>query len=284
MSVVYITESNFSKIAHEVGDAISSVESLESLYDFDFRCLLATPELKRLSSIKLILESMSNPDVFFKLLEFNKTCPDLRSRRSSKDRWIFLGGSPAYHRVNTCTRLKSEYHNYGIPVEIPEARIEEYRSFFMEKLPLFERDQAAFYANVEMKFNVRIANVHKVHAKNSGVEEVDNCHYQSPHEALIAISKHIEMMLNFKNKSEVTSKTIDKCGFNTQKSLKNPGFLRLTGEQIEIVQVWHEYKSHLKRLVIKHLTMKLNPDFSFEGELLDSFGFRQCAECFKKHS
>ncbi|PTO90160.1 hypothetical protein CWN98_01540 [Vibrio splendidus] len=279
MSVVYITESNFNKIAQDVGDAIANTKSLESLYHHEFRSILAIPELKRLSSIKLILESMSNEDVFISIIKFNRHAL-LRGKKDSKERWIYLGGSPAYHKTNKCSRLTSEYKNYDIPLSIPENRIEEYRKFFIENMEIYERDISTFYMHAELKFHVVIENIQKVQAKNSGIEEVNNFKYSTSDELIFAINNHINRMLAYRKSDQQVDKTIARFGFNTAKAIANKDKLRLTHEQVKIVETWHKDKSDLKRLVIKHLTVKLNPDFSFDGELLDSFGFRKCADCF----
>lgn len=137
MSTVYITEENLSSIARDISGAISNTQSLEQFYDFELRSILAAPELKKLSSIKLILESLEHPDVLFKILRLNQQ-PKIRARKDSKSRWVYLWGSPAYHKNQDCDRLKSEYRNYHIPPQIPVDRVEEYRSYFVENLKKFE--------------------------------------------------------------------------------------------------------------------------------------------------
>lgn len=279
MSIVYITESNLNSIARDVTDAVSDTRSLESIYDFELRSFLALPEVKRLSSLKLILESLEHQDILFRIIQFNEQ-PKTRQRKNPKERWIYLGGSPAYHKTKSCKRLKSEYRNYNIPLQIPTERIEEYRKFFVENIELFERNQEAFYANVELKFNVRINGVRKVQAKNSGSEEVDNFEVKSPSQLLNQIHLHVEKMVGYRSSAPEIEMIIAKCGFNTHKTLENPSIFRLSNEQIEIVQTWHSLKAELKKLVVHHLTAKLSADFGFSGELLDSFGFRKCADCF----
>ncbi|MBM4942942.1 hypothetical protein HYO28_05605 [Vibrio parahaemolyticus] len=278
MSTVYITESNLNTIAKDVTGAITDTRSVEQLYEFELREFLAIPELKRLSSVKLILESLDNPEVLFKIIQFNEH-PKTRKRKDPKSRWVFLGGSPAYHINKDCIRLKSEYKNYDIPAQIPSERIEEYRKFFIENIEIFERNQEAFYANVELKFNVRINGVKKIQEKNSGNEELENFVFKSPSQLLQQIHDHLETMKSFKSLNAVL---IKRCGFNTHKVLENPTIMRLSEQQIEIVKQWHNYKADLKRLIVQHLTLKFNADFGFSGELLDSFGFRKCSECYAK--
>lgn len=276
MSTVYITESNLNTIARDVTGAITDTRSVEQLYEFELREFLAIPEVKRLASVKLILESLDNPDVLFKIIQFNEQ-PKTRQRKDPKSRWIFLGATPAYHVKKDCVRIKSEYKNYDIPIQIPSENIEEYRKFFIENIETFERNQEVFYANVELKFNVRINSVKKVQEKNSGSEELENFVFKSPSQLLQQINEHVQTMQQFRSLNEVL---ITKCGFNTHKVLENPTMMRLSEQQIEIVKQWHNYKGELKRLVVQHLTLKFNADFGFSGELLDSFGFRKCSECY----
>ncbi|MDF8327522.1 hypothetical protein P5G63_03055 [Aeromonas salmonicida] len=276
MPTVYITESNLNAIAQDITGAITDTRSVEQLYEFELRSFLAIPEMKRLSSVKLILESLDNPDILFKIIQFNEH-PKIRQRKDPKSRWIFLGGSPAYHMNNDCARLKSEYKNYDIPVQIPSERVEEYRRFFIENIDMFERNQEVFYANAEFKFNVKINGVKKVQARNSGSETLENFKLKSPSQLLQEINKHVEKMQDFRLSNEVL---IAKCCFNTHKVLENPSIMRLTEQQIELVRQWHNYKAALKRLVVQHLTLKFNVDFGFSGELLDSFGLRKCSACF----
>ena len=280
MSAVYITESNLNSIARDITGAISDTKSIEILYDFELRKTLAVPEIKRLSAIKLILESLDNPDVLFKIIQFHEQ-PKIRQRKDPKSRWIFLGGSPAYHKNKDCIRLKSEYKNYDIPVQIPSEKIEEYRNFFIENINLFERNQQAFYANVELKFNVRINGVKTVKEKNSGNEKLENFLSMSPNQLLQKIYQHVELMGNFRLLNETL---IAKCGFNTPKVLQPENVMRLSEDQMEVIKQWHTYKVDLKRLLVQHLTLKFNADFRFSGELLDFLGFRKCSECFSEIS
>ncbi|HGH6016895.1 TPA: hypothetical protein AB5H59_003987, partial [Vibrio mimicus] len=83
MSTVYITESNLNTIARDVTGAITDTRSVEQLYEFELREFLAIPEVKRLASVKLILESLDNPDILFKIIQFNEQ-PKTRQRKDPK--------------------------------------------------------------------------------------------------------------------------------------------------------------------------------------------------------
>ncbi|GKR02554.1 hypothetical protein [Aeromonas caviae] len=109
MTVVYITKANFKRIATYVSHSISGVKGIESLYTQKLSRILAAPEMKLLSAVKLIVESVSDHEVLFKLIKFAE---DYKPReRSRKDRWIYLGGAPAYHKKrtaqNSCQNIKT---------------------------------------------------------------------------------------------------------------------------------------------------------------------------------
>lgn len=176
----------------------------------------------------------------------------------------------------------SEYKNYEIPVQITEDKIEEYRAFFIKNIDLFERNQAAFYANVELKFNVRIENVKKIQASNTGEVGVENSIIKSEAMLLNDIAMHVNEMINFKNSNENTQRTISNFGFNTPKAIKNAASPshNLNDDDLAKVKEWHELKNKLKDLIISHLIARYNPELSFNGGMLDELGFKKCRSCY----
>lgn len=276
MTVAYITKANFKRIATYVSHSISGVKGIESLYTQELSRILAAPEMKLLSAVKLIVESVSDHEVLFRLIKFAEYYEP--RERSRKDRWIYLGGAPAYHKKKDCAKLVSEYKNYDIPVEIPDNRIEEYRDFFLNSIELYGRNQAAFYAQVELKFNVLIQ-VKEVQADNTGDETVENYNLKAPRDLLIDISHHINSMLEFKESNDYTKEIIERLGFNTYKVMENPRACNLSSDGLVIIKKWHNLKRQLKDLVHSHLIAEYNPEFSFNGEMLSSFGFRACTTC-----
>jgi hypothetical protein len=278
MGVAYITKANLKSIAKDMVHSISGTNGIEAIYNVELRKVLAVPEIKFLSAIKLIIESINEPDILIKIIQFKENQIS-RERKDRKTRLIYLGGAPAYHNKNNCTRLISEYKNYDIPVQIQDKDIDKYRKFFLEQMELFERNREAFYAQVELKFNVKIQQVKEMQADNSGEANITNYELKTTDALLNEISSHINKMFEFKESNDVTSKVIGQFGFNTPKVMANPSTYKLNEDGLAIVKKWHSLKNKLKDLLISHLIVKYNPNFSFNGEMLDAFGFRKCTSC-----
>lgn len=271
---VYITKSNLRRIANEISHVVSTKE-IEDIYRFNLCAILAVPELNVLSALKIIISSIDDP---IKVISLKEQAL-LREKIDKKSRWVFLGGSPAYHKTNNCRHLFSEYENYNIPVQIPYEKIESYRAFFIENIDTFKRNRAAFFAMVELKFNVRIENIEEIHADNSGGDIIENRHIKPADELLSDIGIHINEMNKFKHSSDRTNNIIERLGFNTIKAINNSNAHRLDEVSLAVIKQWHELKSQLKNLIISHLIARYNPELTFNGEMLDSLGFKKCKAC-----
>ncbi|QTR46592.1 hypothetical protein J9253_01130 [Thiothrix litoralis] len=278
MSEVFITKARLGNIASLVSYQISE-DDIRDFYKKELLSYFSTPELNKLTAVKIILDSIENQSLRIKIIDVYKNAKErLESyKKTSDSRWIYLGSKPAYHGNRNCIHLNSTYDNYEIPVEIPKDKIEEYRAFFLdpENKDCYINNRVAFFGRVEFKFNVIIKNIKEVHIDNSG-EEAINMMDGDNNQILEKIHQTIDEMNKYKIESIDVGNIISKTGFNTKAALKNPLF---NNEQ-SIIKTWDEYKSKLKDLIIQHLTIEIAPDYKFDHQFLEDLGFRKCSKCF----
>ncbi|PMG11782.1 hypothetical protein BCU98_02885 [Vibrio splendidus] len=280
MNTVYITESNFKSIARECPSQYQDAQFIEELYKKEICSLLCKKERDVIASVKVAMEAFQDYDELIRILKF-KEKPNLVRKLDKKTRLVYLGGSPAYHKHETCDWLKASYKNYEIPVEISDACVEAYRSFFLANIELYENNRSAFFAKVEIKFNVIIRNVREHSAQNSGAEQFLNFDSEPEHELLSKIHALSSEMIQYRFSRDLVRGAISKygsiCHFVTKDRYKYP----ITDDEFKVISLWLKYKTELKKLITKHLIIKLNPELKFDKRCLDYFGFKSCSDCFK---
>lgn len=280
MNTVHITESNFKSIARECPPEYQNTQYIEDLYKKEICSLLCKKERDVIASVKVAIEAFQDYDEFIKILKF-KEKPNLKFKKDNNTRLVYLGGAPAYHKTQDCNWLNSSYKNYEIPVQISEDKIDDYRNFFVENIELYERNRSAFFARVELKFNVIIQNIKEFSAENSGTELFLNFDYEPEHELLSRIHSLGSEMVQYRFSNDFIRSAISKYGSASHLVIRNKDNFPITDEEFKVVNIWLNYKTDLKRLLIKHLIIKLNPELKFDKRCLDYFRFKQCSDCYK---
>ncbi|EHE7894041.1 hypothetical protein J0V14_000763 [Vibrio parahaemolyticus] len=279
MNTVYITESNFKSISRELPSEYRDNQYIEELYKNEIKSLLCKKERDIIASVKVAIEAFQDYDEFIRIPKF-KNEPNLTRKLDKKTRLVYLGGAPAYHKEVSCDWLKSSYRNFEIPIEIPDERIEEYRTFFLSNLDLYENNRTAFFANVELKFNVIIRNIKEHSVQNSGTELFLNFDSEPEHELLSKIHALASEMVQYRFSNEMVTKAIRKYGQASHRVVKNRDNYPIRDDEFKVVSCWFKYKTELKKLITKHLILKLNPELKFDKRCLDYFGFKACSDCF----
>jgi len=280
MNTVYITESKFRSIARECPPEYNDPKYIEDLYKKEICSLLCKKERDVIASVKVAIEAFKHFDEFIRIFEF-KDKPSLELKRDNKVRLIYIGGSPAYHKNQDCNWLNSSYKNYEIPVEIQEEKIDDYRKFFIENIELYESNRSIFFARVELKFNVVIRNVIEFSAQNSGTELFLNFESEPEHELLTRIHSLGSEMVQYRFSGDFIRNIISKFGAACHIVVRCRDKYSITDEEFKVVKTWLNYKTELKKLMIKHLILKLNPELKFDKRCLDFFDFKQCSDCYK---
>jgi hypothetical protein len=95
---------------------------------------------------------------------------------SSNLKLSYFRGSLQYHKDNTCPRLKSNFLNFEIPIEITEKgenEVKRFRTWFNENKNLMETDLKRFIELLQARFFItREINPKSIDHSNSGTEEV----------------------------------------------------------------------------------------------------------------
>lgn len=275
METVYITKAKIEALI-KLLDIDTDYNYKDLIYHARLVEILAKPEMKTLLNFKSILEGIDNIPVYNK--------ENTRKYKNNYVRMVYVGGKPSFHKDKNCQFLKSNYENYEIPAVIPDNKIEEYREFFIDNKTLYESKRDAFFARVEIKFNVRVNNVKEINEKNSGVEYTEDITTRNIDETIKSIESHLIVMEKFRAIDDNHEKKISSLGYGTHKAnYKNEnGELKLfINDSNSIIYKWHEYKNELKHLIKQYFIAKYNPDFEFNKSVLRQCGFVPCKGCYK---
>jgi transposase-like protein len=267
---VFITKANADRIVSQMD--LSEIDVLEFKREMRFKWF-NNGELKKLKAFM----------TFFSDLElFASQYVKLQPRDSNK-KFVFQGGTPAFHDTSTCERLNSDFKNIFVPNEIETAgRRDEYIKWCEEKRELFEKYPDQFRYRLKKVFNLTIDPF--VHYENSGFESFDNYTLQ---ELELAIEKKIEDANAFYNKSEDHMNVIDHFGVQSF-NYKNPNRLYLDrlekqvhqDKALEILQKLEvDIKQPLLRMLKNYYRMKNNSELKFDSDVLSNLGFNPCCSC-----
>jgi hypothetical protein len=268
MEKVFLTKSNVEKLIHHV--EFTKIYNFDDIvYSGELRKILSEPELKYLLIYKEIVEGIGDIPIFNK----NQPKKEKTSKKKTDIRMIYEGGTPSFHLNKSCSILTRDYENFEIPVEIKDSNTKEYRKFFLEKIKLFKNNPSAFYAQAEIRFNVRIQNIKRHSAVNSGLQELDNIELVDPEVVINMLKKHLYAMENFRNINPVHKKIIDNKGYGSHK----------TKDKYPEIEEWHKLKATLKDLLKRYFVSKFNPDFEFDRSVLEQCDYKLCNACLSKY-
>lgn len=257
----FITKNNCLRIVRKL-DYSRDAKDLEDLYKKKLWHILSTPELALLSIFK---EACENPDLVFEAYK------RIEEKKDTK-KWVWEGGAPAYHSTPSCEKLNSDYRNMEIPAEIEhrgDSEISRFREFFSANRVLLETDEPRFIKKLAAYFFLKTVPKFII-SNNSGVNNIDNINLED-------LEDRIDLLLidaeEFRNRDESTKLKIERQGYGTHK-------IREAREPGSVLHIWHnKYKKELKNLLCHYFRIKFNPEFGFNGMLLDNLGFKRCACC-----
>jgi hypothetical protein len=275
--MAFLTSSNFLSIISKI-DINEIEESDDKVYEKPIY-FLSPFEKKKLIGIQSFL---ADPENFTK--EYYK-----KVDKEDTLKYIFEGGTPAYHLDSNCDRLNSSFTNYEIPGEIKEkgeTEVKKFRDWFKQNMYLPEKPDV-FTARLQLAFGLK--NPPKpVDYDNSGIEKVENIELN---ELKRRINELLSKAGQYYVKSDDRKKNILKrfqkytyLGFSKKEIQNNDtGF---TDEAIKkfLRQYDEHFKKPVKALLIDYYRVKLNPTLNFEGNLLEQLGFKICANCAKNNA
>ena len=276
MSEVYITKSNYSKVAAKVigelneniGDICARIYGTKNLTKY-----LNHREIKDIEHKRLLIENASK--YINEYLENKKHEERTKAPSNTLSSFVFVSNKPPkFHFKRDCDFLTKDYHNFYIPPEIEERgknEVQKFRDFANENRHLLnENKEDLFVFRLISQFKLQ-GEISKVVFTNTGVREFGFCNAKED------IENRIDEVFNSIDKigeSEEGEKLLRKyifLGHNMPHKIpKNDegalDILRLKSELIDL----------LMRL---HMANNSKSDFSLNRDFLESIGFEGCAAC-----
>ena len=277
MEKVYITKSKLESIAFELDHGRFTKDDLRHFFEGRFLTTFSHKELKTLSAVKYVLESMQDEDMAFTLIGEIKTNRSNYHNNRGADNLVFNKAStPAFHMNELCPMLINDYTNFVIPAVIPKVRYDEFRAFFKQNFALYKRNQEVFFANAELAFGVVIQNVKEIHAANTGTETLNVSQRDSEaHEIIQEMDGLATAMDAYRNQSKHVQKIIDDTGFNPKAALAKPQYRNDTA----ILEQWKAYKAQMRDLIVEQIYSIFAPERRLSRHSLTELGFKACAGC-----
>ena len=273
--MVFITQANAANLACKV-DKARLGEIAGEIYKRRIGSVFGPLEEKELL---LIQELFRDPIDFVE--EYYK-----KFRRVDTHQYVSEGKSPAYHLLNTCGRLLSDYENYKVPAPIIErgqSEVAKFRVWFAENKALLETSSDRFYVRLSSAFKVSITAIEKIHHANTGPELFENVDLEE-------IEARIErLLLKLDEWFEAGSLRADiilfhefyRKTFLRNRSIEyNPTRFDKAVIQRVLSEFYKQFKKPLHDILITYYKVLYNPDLSFENDLLDQLGFKPCSRCY----
>jgi len=276
MTTVFITESNFSKIAmkniRDINDDISQV--CRRVYESrNVGTYLNHREIKFLECKRLLLENTE--ECIQRHVERIEAEKKNKNHAVTYSPYVFVSNTPPkYHFERECNFLSKDYLNFLVPPEI-EARghseIQKFREFANANKQLVLDNKVYVFIH-RLKTQFRLQNdVSQVTFTNTGVRALDL-------EDGFDISREIDSVLD-----QIDSLSQTESGANTLKKFRYMDHwkrdLAKNDDTVNLLSL----KSRLVDLIVKfHLQNNSMKGFSFDAELLELVGFQSCGSCGKK--
>lgn len=272
---VYITSSNAKRFINQV--SLIDIDKTEEIYKIEFRWFNSY-EIKDLLAFKLLYK---NPEDFFK--KYIKVKPISKNDNS------FVGTKPAYHNIQNCEKLLSNFIKIKIPNKIlvqGDKKINEFKVWDKDNSYLKSNQLDLFLNMMKKQFNL-IETPEIEEFKNSGVEKKEDLNLN---DLEIKIESLINAANNFYKKNSKNKIILDHFGVNSfiWKAEKEPYVNNTQYSNSEIWEILKEfdlnYKIHISELLKEYYKVKYNPELKFEGQLLEQLGFVPCWTCHKRDS
>ena len=277
MEKVYITQSKLESIARNLEYGRFDKDDLCHFFEQRFLKSFSHKELKTLSAIKHVLESMQDEDLSFTLInQLNEDQSKVKHSVGSQNLVYQASSAPAFHSDDQCPSLLKDYENFRIPVEIPEYRYEEFRVFFKQNRSLYAERRYVFFMRAELAFGVKILDIQEIHEPNSGTATLHACQKMSTaHEMIQEIDDLAVAMDAYRHKDDYTSKVVEKITF----AEKTPKKFHQFSNDLEILNQWSQYKKSMRDLIIEHIYSIYAPDRRLSRHALTELGFKPCSYC-----
>jgi hypothetical protein len=281
--MAYITTSNFKRIIQKI-NLKSITESQIGVYKKPIY-FLSKWETNFLLSMQSF---MGNPEDFY---------IDIYKQLEVKDTYKYVFESelaPAYHTDLNCERLHSTYKNFEIPFEIiarvrknggnaedEKARVVEFRNWFKSNIELFQNNPTQFLRRLDVDWNVyrklteiAIDNSGNKHFENYNLGELENEIDRIIYEAGKFFTGNPDKQNIIRRFQKLTFLAYKKEDIENNDTQLNDQELKAFLKQYDTL-----FKKPIIKLLIEYYRVKLNPNLSFEGKILEKLNFRECSCC-----
>lgn len=276
--MAYITISNSKKLVRKL-DEIKLDNISESIYKWDIYFF----SKRESANLKGIRELFRNPEKFS--VEYYNPI-----KVEDTFRYLQPESQPAYHKDNTCERLKSNFKNTEIPGAVLQKGKEEvikFRNWY--NAASFDKENIKDYI---LKLQLAFPYVGEINPKsieyaNSGYETKENY-------SLEELENKIDSLLRaaadyFKSNPDLQNliRKYQKWTFlayvygdiyNNQSELSSDELKAF------LLDYDNRFKIPVKEHLIEYYRIKFNPSLTFEGSLLTKLGFRTCSHCLRDNN
>lgn len=283
----FITKRNLHSILKKVD--YNKIEIFDEGIYYKKIFILGTREKKELLGLKLLLE------------DINKFTIEYYDEYITYDKYEFVyeGIKPAYHCIINCNKLTAKYNNFKIPEiikkraiekggeQLMKKEVERFRKWFEKNKSILEENPQLFLNRLSATWFVDIP-IQKVEVANSGIKYFENLNLE-------------ELVNKIDNLLRSASKMYNESPDEKQKILKRYGtaayYFSKAGIKIDeeylgvlsenqVKDFLKDYEQKIKiplRNALKdYLRVKINPNLTFEGHLLEKLNFKPCSLCYKE--
>ena len=272
--MAYITQANAARTVRKV-DKDKLVDLVGDIYEQQIFSVFNDREEKEL----LLFQELFREPISFINNYF------VKFQRIDTKQYVKEGKPPAYHTRADCERLLSDYENYRIPAPIQakgDEEIERFRAWFLQNESLLSDNPERFRIKLSNEFDISPLQIEHVRYDNSGPEKFINISLEDARRKINGLIVGID---EWCQADGVNMDIIVRWKYGEKTYLKNKPIKvnRTPYDEKTIHRVLtyfdDQFKHPLHEYLILYYKVKYNPGLSFEKNLLDQLGFRQCRAC-----
>ncbi len=203
-------------------------------------------------------------------------------------KYIIEEQQPAYHTDNSCPKIQSNFKNFEVPTEIRakgENEVMNFRKWFREHYTIFQEKPDIFVARLQSTWGI-ITNPKAIDYSNSGSEDYSNLDLKELENKIDEILREAGKYFRDNPDKQQLIKRFGKLTFLAyvhDNIYKNDTGLN-DQELKDFLKVYDKtFKQPVKELLIQYYRVLYNFHMTFEGSLLERFGFRLCSECKRQN-
>jgi len=235
-------------------------------------------------NMHILFNNSELKEIYFESMvfkDFNKTIGDISGNKDlikeyvdkSNKIYAFKVKEPAYHSINNCTYLNSNFSNIIIP---EDCRIGD---DLRKKAELWITNMGHLdFDKLNAKFKIEFqcdCELEKISKENSGNLDFENYKVKlKPSDEIKEKFKQLKIFFDSEFAKKINNLKYA-ASYKVKSILKNDRDIASHESIIE----FHSVKDSLRQMIKNHYRSKYNQLLSFDKNLLDSIGFRACRSC-----